>query len=166
MPSTQHLLTLSQAFPPSMFQTHFKPLHPRPPLQLPNLLTGLTLPHFPGHLLPRLLSHNSHIPHLLPRRRLIARRPPLGILYRRSGLGRRVLRVLILQLVDLGRGFGFVQGVGVDGGVFARGEGGDEAFLFFGGRVGAGGPLARVVELGGHCWGNGAGVRCGEGRRG
>ena len=126
------------------------PLHPRLLLQLPNLHARLALPHLPRHLLPGLLRHHSHIPHLLARRRIITRRPTLGILYRCTCLCVWVLRVLVFQLVDLGRGFGFVERIGVDVGVFAGGESGKEALLFFGRGVGAGGPLGGVVELGGH----------------
>lgn len=139
--------------PPSSPSQTCKSLHPRLPLQLLNLPTRLTLPQLPRNILPRLLRHNGNIAHLLPRRRIIARSPALGILDGRAGGRVRVLGLGVLELVDFLGGFGFVQAVGVDVGVFGGGERGDEAFLLFGGGVGAGGPLGGVVELGGHCGG-------------
>ena len=104
--------TAKKAQPPFCpFSPQEKPsLHPRLPLQLLNLPTRLTLPQRPGrrNLLARLLSHNSDITHLFPRRRIIARGPALGILDRRTGRSVRVAGLGVLELVDLLRGFGFV----------------------------------------------------------
>lgn len=128
------------------------PSHPRLLLQLLNLLTCVRLPHTLRHTLSYFLRHHGHIPHLLPSRLIIARRPRIRVLDRLSRSCISILRRLIFELFDFGRGFGFVHLVGIDlvGNALGGGEGGDEGFLFGGWGVGAGGPLGRVVELVGH----------------
>ena len=128
------------------------PSHPRLPLQLPNNLRRLRLAHPRRlHPFPALPRHGRNIPRLLPRRLLVARRPRVRVLNRLPGVSPLgVLGLGVLKLVDLGGGFGFVHGGGVDGGVFGGGEGGEEGFLLGCGGVGARGPLGGVVELGCH----------------
>lgn len=131
--------------------------HPRLLLELPNPLRRLRLPHAPGlHLLARLPRHGGNISRLLPRRLILARGPGVGVLDRLAGRGARVLALRVFELVDLLGRLGFVQARGVELGVFVRGEGGEEGFLLLGGGVVAGGPLGRLVELGGH---DGGGAR-------
>lgn len=69
----------------SLVTTFSSHSHPRPPLQLLNLLTRFRLAHLVRHALARLLRHHGHITHLLPRRFIVARGPRVGILDRLPG---------------------------------------------------------------------------------
>ena len=126
-------------------------LHPSLPLQLPNLLTRLRLPHaLRLDLLARILRHYRNVPRLLPRRRIVARRPPLWILYRLSRCSLGILRAHVLHFVDFGAGVAFVEVVGIELDAFFLSEGLEKGCLFLCWGVLAGGPGLGVVELGGH----------------